>query len=75
MCLGSWRRTVQSVASLEHGAEMHPTVSLSTALVAASCHCYLRLLLLWLTDIVTAYTPLLNSSLSNWEIGKITQMD
>ena len=74
-CLGSRRRTVQIVASLEHGAEMHPTVSLSTALVAVSCHCYLGLLLVWLTDILTTHTPLLNNSLGNWDIGRITQMD
>lgn len=44
-----------SVASLEHGAEMHPTVSLSTALVAVSSHSSLRLLLVWLTDVLTTY--------------------
>lgn len=73
-CLGSQRKIVRSVASLEHGAEMHPTVSLSTALVAVSCHCYLGLLLVWLTDFLTTYTPLINNSLSNREIGNITQM-
>lgn len=64
-----------SVASLEHGAEMHPTVSLRTALIAVSCHCYLGLFLVWLTDILISCTLLLNNSLSNQDIGKITQMD
>lgn len=31
-------------------------LSLSTALVAVSCHCYLSLLLACITDIVTTYT-------------------
>lgn len=74
-CLGSWRRTVQSVASLEHGAEMHPTVSLSTALLTVSCYCYVALSLVLRTDIIITYSPLVNNSLNNWEMCKITQVD
>lgn len=66
---------MQSVASLEHGAEMHPTVSLSTALLTVSCYCYIALLLVLQTDIITTYSPLVNNSLSNWEMCKITQID
>lgn len=74
-CFGSQGRTVQSVASLEHGAEMHPTVSLSNTLLTVSCYCYIALSLVLLTDILTTYSPLVNNSLSNWEMGKITQVD
>lgn len=54
LCLGSRRRTVQSVSSLERGAEMHPAVSLNTALAAVSCLYYLSLV--WLTLTPTRYT-------------------
>lgn len=45
-----------SVSSLERGAEMHPAVSLSTALAAVSCRYYLSQLLVWLTLTPTRYT-------------------
>lgn len=61
---------MQSVASLEHGAEMHPTVSLSTALLTVSCYCYVALSLVLRTDIVTTYSPLVNNSLNSWKCVK-----